>query len=275
MIMAGGVAFLLATLIGVFITPDGIVVGTDTALSNLTGQVATQQKYCVTGPRSVATLQGSYLLQDVVTKATIELYERFRDLCSQLDDSTRSATLREQAEYIAAALKSDLATFLESLPADEVVRMYSSTPVVARVAVTGYSDKRPESVVVGIGIATDRATNRWEVQVRDLSRLTFTECGVRFQGQESVVTALRTDTDARISRAERQNAEVAKLSALIRGACADASIRTAPSMFVQAVRLTVTLGIDFGLAKGTVGMPVDVIVIPREGPIDVTRVESW
>jgi hypothetical protein len=111
--------------------------------------------------------------------------------------------------------------------------------------------------------------------VRDLSRLTFTECGVRFQGQESVVAALRTDTDARISRVERQNADVARLSDLIRGKCGDASIRTAPSMFVQAVRLTMTLGIDFGLPKGTVGMPVDVIVIPREGPVDVTRIESW
>jgi len=273
--MTPAAAFLVATLIGVFITPDGIVVGTDTALSNVTGQVASQQKYCVTGPRSVATLQGSYLLQDVVTKATVELYERFRDLCSHLGDPARLGTLREQAEYIATALKIDLAAFLKGVPADEVVRMYASTPVVARIAVTGYGDRGPESVVVGIGIATDRATNKWEAQVRDLSRLTFTECGVRFQGQESVVTALRTDTDARISRAERQNADVTKLSAMIRGKCADASIRTAPLMFVQAVRLTVTLGIDFGLAKGTVGMPVDVIVIPREGSIDVTRIESW
>src|SRR5262245_34754929 len=273
--MAGSVALLVATLIGVFITPDGIVVGTDTALSNLTGQVASQQKYCVTGSLSVATLQGSYLLQDVVTKATIELYERFRDLCSGLGDAARSGTLREQAEYIASALRIDLAEFLKGVPADEVVRTYASTPVVARVTLTGYGDRGPESVVVGIGIATDRATNSWEAQVRDLSRLTFTECGVRFQGQESVVTGLRTDTDARISRAERQNADVARLSALIRGKCEDASIRTAPSMFVQAVRLTVTLGTDYGLAKGTVGMPVDVIVIPRDGSIDVMRIESW
>jgi hypothetical protein len=273
--MTSGVAFLLATLIGVFITPDGIVIGADTALSNVAGQVASQKKYCVTGPRSVATLQGSYLLQDVVTKATIELYERFRDLCSHFSDPARSGTLREQAEYIATALKIDLVAFLKGVPADEVVRMYASTPIVARVAVTGYTDGVPESVVIGIGIATDRATNRWEAQVRDLPRLTFGECGVRFQGQESVVNALRADTDARITRAERQQADVARLSTLIRGKCVDASIRTASSMFVQAVRLTMTLGVDYGLAKGTVGMPVDVIVIPRQGSIDVTRIGTW
>ena len=69
--MTPAAAFLVATLIGVFITPDGIVVGTDTALSNVTGQVASQQKYCVTGPRSVATLQGSYLLPVSYTHLTL------------------------------------------------------------------------------------------------------------------------------------------------------------------------------------------------------------
>ena len=59
--MSGAMALLVATLVGVFITPDGIVIGTDTALSNLGGQVASQQKHCITGPRSVATMQGAGL----------------------------------------------------------------------------------------------------------------------------------------------------------------------------------------------------------------------
>jgi hypothetical protein len=272
--MAGGVSLLVATLIGVFITPDGIVVGSDRALSNRTGQVASQPKYCVTGPRSVATLQGAYYLQDVVTKATLELYDRFRDLCSRNDRSLVSMTLRQQAEYIAARLQADLVSFLEGLPAAEVVHMYSSSPVVARIAVTGYGERGAESVVVGLGIATERQTNRWEAQVRDLSRLIFADCGVRFHGQEVVVLALGRDTDARIPRAERQHADVAKLTSLVRGRCADASIRTAQAMFVQAVRLTVTLGERFGIPKGSVGPPIDVVVIPREGPISVTDIAS-
>jgi hypothetical protein len=35
-----GGALLIATLIGVFITPDGIVIGADTALSSIGGYVA-------------------------------------------------------------------------------------------------------------------------------------------------------------------------------------------------------------------------------------------
>lgn len=272
---AGALGFLFATLIGVFITPDGIVVGSDTALSNRTGHVASKQKYCVTGPRSVATLQGAYVLQDVVTKAAIELYDRFQNLCTQIGASLSPMTLREQAEHIANTLRDELEDFFEDLPSAEVVRMYSSNPVVARIAVTGYGDAGPESVVVGLGIATEPKTNRWQAQVRDLSRLAFADCGVRFHGQEVVVAALRTDTDARIPRAERQNADVAKLSALVRGSCAEASIRSAPSMFVQAVRLTATLGYRFGIPKESVGLPIDVVIIPRDGSADVTRLHSW
>jgi hypothetical protein len=268
------VALLVATLIGVFITPDGIVIGTDTALSHLGGHVASQQKYCVTGPRSVATMQGAYWLEDSVTKETAELHNRFRDLCTQVGGSLSPMTLQQQANHIATGLRADLVEFLERLPAADVIA-YASTPVVARIAVSGYGEGGPESVVVGLGIAIDRSTNRWESQVRPLARLTFSDCGVRFHGQESVVSALRTDTGVRIPRAELQQADVAKLAALLKGQCSEASTRSASAMFVQAVRLTVTLGPGFGVPQGTVSLPIDVVVIPRDGSIEVQRITSW
>jgi hypothetical protein len=267
------VALLFATLIGVFITPDGIVVGADTALSNLGGTVGSQQKYCVTSPRSVATMQGQYWLEDAVTRATVELHGRFRELCTQIGSSLTSMTLRQQADHIANALKSDLVAFLERLPAAAVLSAYASSPVVARIAVSGYGVAGPESVVVGLGIAMDRPTNRWEAQVQPLARLTFSECGVRFHGHESVVTALRTDKG--IPPPEREQADVAKLTTLLRGNCADASTRAAAAMFVQAVRLTMSLGPGFAIPQGAVSPPIDIVVIPREGPIDVSRVTSW
>jgi hypothetical protein len=268
------VALLVATLIGVFITPDGIVIGADTALSNLGGQVASQQKYCVTGPRSVATMQGAYWLEDTVTKETAELHNRFRDLCMQVGSSLSPMTLQQQANHIATALREDLVTFLERLPAADVIT-YASAPVVARIAVSGYGEHGPESVVVGLGIAIERATKRWEAQVQPLARLTFSDCGVRFHGQESVVSALRTDTGVRIPRAELQQTDVAKLAALLRGQCGEASTRSASAMFVQAVRLTVTLGPGFGVPQGAVSLPIDVVVIPRDGSIEVQRITSW
>jgi hypothetical protein len=267
-------SLLVATLIGVFITPDGIVIGADTALSNLGGQVASQQKYCVTGPRSVATMQGAYWLEDTVTKATVELHNRFRDLCAEVGSSLSPMTLQQQADHIANALRADLVEFLQRLPAADVIS-YASTPIVARVAVSGYGERGPESVVVGLGIAIDRPTNRWEAQVRPLARLTFSECGVRFHGQESVVTVVKTDKGIRIPKADIQQPDVTRLAALLRGECGETTIRSAPAMFLQAVRLTITLGTGFGVPQGAVGLPVDIVVIPRDGAIDAQRVTSW
>jgi hypothetical protein len=259
----------------VFITPNNIVIDADTALSNVSGHVASQQKFCVTGPRSVATMQGAYWLRDRVTEATVELHNRFRELCSQVGDSLSPMTLREQANRIANALRTDLTGFLEGLPAADVVAIYSSSPVVARVAVSGFGERGPESVVVGLGVAIDRTTNRWEVQVQPLSRLTFSDCGVRFHGQESVVTVLRTDKGVRIPKAELQQADVAKLAGVLRGECGEATTRSAPAMFLQAVRLTVTLGPGFGVPQGSVGLPVDIVTIPRDGSIEVTQITAW
>ena len=265
--------FLFATLIGVFITPDGIVIGADTSVSNRGGQESARQKYCVMGPRAVATLQGVYELTDTETRATVALYDGFRALCAQTDRSPLPPTLRGQALYIAETLRSSLVTFLEGVPATEVVRRYASSSIVARIAVSGYDKEGPASVVVGLGVATDAKANRWEAQVQGLSRLTFDACGVRFHGQDVVLTALRNETDVRIPRAERQKADVTKLASVMRGNC-DVSIRSVPDLFKVATRLTMTLGTGFGIPNGSVNVPLDVVVIPSVGDIVVSRIDS-
>src|SRR6187549_3530038 len=130
----GSFALLFATLIGVFITPDGIVVGADSAVSSRRGQ-STREKYCVTGPHGVSTLQGVYELTDTETNATVALYDEFREWCARIDRTQLPATLRGQAQFIAEALRTALDRFLEDVPAIEVLRQYSSNPVVARIAV--------------------------------------------------------------------------------------------------------------------------------------------
>ena len=270
-----GLPFLFATLIGVFITPDGIVVGADTSVSNRAGQESTRQKYCVMGPRAVATLQGVYELTDTETKATVALYDGFRELCAQTDRSRLPSTLRGQALYIAERLRSSLVSFLQNVPATEVARRYASNSIVARVAVSGFDNDGPASVVVGLGVAVDAKTSRWEAQVPNLSRLSFDGCGVRFHGQEVVLTALRNAEDVRIPRGERQKADVTKLASFMRGNCADVSIRSVPDLFKVATRLTMTLGTGFGIPSGSVNVPLDVVVIPSVGDIAISRLDSW
>lgn len=266
--------FILATLIGVFITPDGVVVGTDTSISNRAGRISARQKYCVTGPRTVATLQGVYYLEDTETRTTVALYDRFQELCADAGRTTPSASLRTQAERIATALQETLDAFLATVPAGDVIRTYALRPVVARVAVSGYDGAGAGSVVIGLGIATDAKSNRWEIQIRGLSRSTFAECGARFHGQEVVVEALRAG-GPRIPAAERQKESVARLAAALKGGCALLSTVGAPGLFAEAARLTIGLGIQFGIPAGSVSLPLDVVTIPAAGPIRATRIESF
>ena len=270
----GSFALLFATLIGVFVTPDGIVVGADSAVSSRRGQ-STRQKFCVTGPRAVSTLQGVYELTDTETNAMVALYDDFREFCGKIDKTQLPPTLRGQAQFIAEALRTSLDSFLEDVPAVEVIRQYGSNPVVARIAVSGYDEHGPGSVVVGLGIATDRATNRWESQVRNISSLTFQECGARFHGQEVVVQSLRSSRDLRVPKPEREKPDVEKLRSLVGGSCSDVSIRLAPHLFAEAARLTVAYGKGFGIQPGIVNLPLDIIVIPKNGTLDVSRLNSW
>ncbi len=274
-------SLLFATLIGVFITPHGIVVGADTAVSNRTGQISTRQKYCVTGPQSVATLQGVYELIDTETKATLTMYDSFLELCAKIDREQLPPTLLGKGIYITDRLSESLTRFLMTVPPAEVVRRYATSPVVARIAVSGYDNGEPASVVLELGIATDVKRNEWGTRVRTQSRLSFKTCGVRFHGQDSVLAAARSGTDVRIPRTERLKPEVASLSALIRGDCSGLSIASAPASFKESVRLTVEQGRGFGIPPGAVNLPLDIVIIPNAaspetaGPIEIRRFEAW
>jgi len=268
------VPFLFATLIGVFITPDAVVVGADTAVSNRSGQISTRQKYCVTGPQSVATLQGVYELIDTEAKTTLALYDSFLELCAKIDREQLPPTLLGKGIYIADRLSESLSRFLMNIPATEIVRRYASNPIVARIAVSGYEDSGPASIVLELGIATDVKANQWGTRVRTQSRLTFKECGVRFHGQDSVLAAVRSGRDVRLPRVEREKPEIMSLSTLIRGDCSGLSVSSAPGMFKDAVRVTITQGRGFGIPTGAVNLPLDIVVIPRAGETEVSRIES-
>ena len=87
--------------------------------------------------------------------------------------------------------------------------------------------------------------------------------------------ALRNLKDARLPAAERRRPELEKVSGLIGGVCSDVSIRTAPRLFTEAAKLTATFGAAYGIKPGIVNLPVDIIVIPKDGRISVSRVNSW
>jgi hypothetical protein len=88
-----------------------------------------------------------------------------------------------------------------------------------------------------------------------------------------VLSALRRETDVRIPRAERQVRDATRLAAVMRGNCADVSLRSVPTLFREAVRLTMMLGTGFGIPRGAVNLPIDIVVIPRAGAIEASRID--
>jgi len=89
------------------------------------------------------------------------------------------------------------------------------------------------------------------------------------------LTLGRSSHDLRVPKPERQKPEIEKLRSLAGGSCSDVSIRLAPRLFAEGARLTVAYGKGFGIQPGVVNLPLDIIVIPKTGTLDVTRLDTW
>jgi hypothetical protein len=185
----------IATLIGFVIASGGIFVGVDTAVSNATDRSLTRPNYCQTGPRTVATFQGEAYFEHAGSGSTAPLYDLFHETCAELQKANRSRTLVVQAEEFAERLARSLAAHLARVPRAEFVRPIPGR-VVTRISVAGYEYSTAAVDVRGIAILGN-AIDGWRAQSVRLSRLTFAQCGVCFQGEDAVVEALKAGTDRR------------------------------------------------------------------------------
>jgi hypothetical protein len=259
----------ITTLIGFVIASGGILVGVDTDVSNESGLSLTRPKYCQTGPRTVATFQGEVYFEHAGSGSAAPLYDLFRDTCAELQKSNRSRSVVSQAEEFAEKLTRSLAAHLARVPRAEFVRRIPGR-VVTRVSVAGYDYSVAAVDVRGIAILGN-AVDGWRAQSLKLSRLSFAQCGVRFQGEDAVVEALKTGTDRRLPPEEQQRPELSHLRNED-GPCVDHA--AARALFLTALRLTVAHGPAFKIQEGAVGPPIDLIWIPQKGEVQTTRLPS-
>ena len=259
----------IATLIGFVIASGGILVGVDTAVSNETGPSLTRPTYCQTGPRTVATFQGEMSFEHVGSGSTAPLYDLFHDTCAELQNSNRSRSVVSQAEEFAEKLTRSLAAHLARVPRAEFVRRIPGR-VVTRISVAGYEYSAAAVDVRGIAILGN-AIDGWRAQSLKLSRLTFAQCGVRFQGEDAVVEAFKAGTDRRLPPEEQNRPELSHLTNED-GPCLNHT--TARALFLAALRLTMSHGPAFKIQEGAVGPPVDLIWIPQKGEVQVARLPS-
>jgi hypothetical protein len=141
---------------------------------------------------------------------------------------------------------------------------------VTRISVVGYEYSTAAVDVRGIAILGS-AIDGWRAQSLRLSRLTFAQCGVRFQGEDAVVEALKTGTDRRLPPEEQNRPELSHWRNQ-EWQCADQA--TARALFLTALRLTISHGPAFKIQEGAVGPPIDLIWIPERGEVQVARLPS-
>src|SRR5262245_20369125 len=108
---------LIKTLIGIFITPIGIIVGANTAMSHQGRFIGTTSKYCQTTSLSVATIQGTYSAARPTSGVPeVEPLKQFTKICDTFAEGT---PVQQQAIRFADQIRRDFAGFGARISSDE------------------------------------------------------------------------------------------------------------------------------------------------------------
>lgn len=261
------------TLIGVFVTSSGILIGADSALWGPGVPPGTEiDKICQIGRASVATLQGWYGFEHAASGITAPLYQIFRATCAELAD--REGSLEAKADHLLSRLRSSLETFLRIVPPNESDPPFAGDPHVACISVASYEGSSPLVTVRGLGVLSAR-DGTWTPGVKvPVPGLGLTGCGVRFHGHDPVAYALMQD-DARLPEGARRMPEVLIARQATSQSCADFNADVAKTVYLLAVKLTLEQGSRFGIPAGTVGGSLQLVLITPDGSIQTEVISEY
>lgn len=264
---------MIATLIGLFVTPGGIVVGADTAVSSGDLFLWRVQKYCETGSARIATLQGQYFLAH--STGFVQPFELFKAQCAA--EWPSGVTVDAQARQIAEALRGPLEEFARRTTTWEFQPYVSPDPHLNYISVVGYEGESP---VVSVWETRARwrpigrqtlffRRGRWEIFIRR-SNLSFRGCGASFNGEEEIITRLRLG-DPRLPVAALKDPDIVATKRAT-GDCANWTPEQARESFIKAVALTNELS-TFKLRPmtGLVRAPLDIVLVTPAGNITKER----
>jgi hypothetical protein len=240
---------IIATLIGVFVTPDHIVVGADTAISNGDGTFqSAPRKYCQTGPVSVSAIQGTY----AIGSNRVTLFNHWGRIC---DRFVKGAPLmiNAQAETMAEELRKDVAQFASEVSPEEFAREVID-PHIVFIIVAGYEGGRP---VVAVQEVRAEKTGSGKPNIFRTRIEPTVQCRGWFIGNNAVIAALRTPPGPPVNRSRP---EIARLIQPL-SECKDSSYEAIKSSFAMAVELTREWGGSYKIPKDAVGPPLDIVLI--------------
>jgi hypothetical protein len=254
---------VLATLIGVFLTPEGIVVGVDTAVSGPSAAFAKAQKYCQSGASSVAMLQGHYGVRPGVLLRP-QVVEAFRATCEALRRSPSTHRLQ------AAALARSVGTAVERLLDTTAAAIPPDERHVASITVAGYERSAPQVVVFEVRARVGQ--RRPEIVTRRVEA-GFERCTALFQGEVGVTRFLRSSRPGEAPADLEWSGDELRLLRQADGDCTGWSIPAAKALFRTAIDATMKYGAFYGVPSTAVGRPFDLVTIRPDAGLTIERID--
>lgn len=253
--------FMLATLIGVFLTPSGIVVAADTTRSLSDGRRLEGTKIHLCGQNVVGLSGGNALMvSEKGRDYLVDSRQVIVDVCKSVQSGQ---SVRDLMMEIAAGL----------------VRHATATRLPGRVGVqpsgrlqtlivVGYEDGKPAVWAAEIGLEPN-ATQFSVLREHDLSRQCRTIAGdiaaeeALWKGQSPMPRVLSERTEVQAVRAAQKSGPP----------CSELSRAGAEAFFRLAVDVTVLMASEFGDPVGTVNWPIDFTFVQPKG-VDPIRHET-
>jgi hypothetical protein len=256
---------MFGTLIGIFLTSTGIMIGADTVLWGSSAPHPTRiEKTCTPSQRSVAAFEGWY-------GERLSLHRQFQAVCKTLSRSRKPLSVDEQADLLIQKLFDRYRADMGALSTSAAELPAPANPHIAFVAVAGFDGTMPMVAVRELRWEKTRK-GQWRVKTERAGKLSFDGCGARFLGEDGVA-ALLLDRSAHFDR-DKQRPEVSRAIEANRLRTEDNcflsafSVEDAKALYKLAVRATIDHGETLQIENGAVGGRLHLLTIPAEGPIE-------
>ena len=261
---------MFGTLIGIFLTSTGILIGADTVLWGSSAPGPTRgEKTCTPSERSVAAFEGWY-------GEELYLYKHFHDKCHALARSTKPLSLEEQADMLIQKLQQKYRDHIGPFPAHAASPPPPSSKHVASIAVAGFEGPTPLVTVRELRWEKNRK-GQWRLIAERVGKLSFQGCGAKFLGEDGIA-ALLLDTSPHFEQEKRRTevragSHANRLSKEDDCMASSFSIEDAKALYKIAVRMTIDHGEEFHIENGAVGGRLHLLTIPTAGAIEEELVD--
>jgi hypothetical protein len=245
------------SLIGVFVTVSGIVVGSDTALRERGSPdfaIASAPKFTACGPSAYAGLTGitRWIVSDGSSKTEFHAIDAVKEVCDQQSRNGQKPSLRSVAEEIRSAL----VRYVEANYPREGRKLLQRTDE-QRLVIAGLENGIAVIYSVSISLARNVASG-----VETLTGCKF------FIGEAAAALALgqgRSPIPAPLT----QRPDVVAVRS-----CNNLSADDARASFRLAVDVSRDYAFEFGLQRGVVNWPIDFGYLDKDGVHPIVREED-